>query len=244
MSLTPSRKSSRLKWDRITFSKSAFALSATRPLGFPVARSRSIFPPGGSGVFSSMPAFLRFCIVVFEAQNPFPGWSFSGAFAQGRLYGGNRTQIAIHHAEMHAPGFRGMRVGVNEPRQHSHSAKIHLSNARSREIHHIRVFPNGEKSASRYGYSFRNRLSRIHCHDVAVMQNEFWFFLFERKKRKSSKRAEEFAASRSVCHSASSCLNDDRCGCYAAPAPTSTRCERQQVEGMSTPLSMQRPSFS
>ena len=34
-------------------------------------------------------AFLRFCIVVFEAQNPFPGWSFRGAFAQGRLYGGN-----------------------------------------------------------------------------------------------------------------------------------------------------------
>ena len=75
-----------------------------------------------------------------------------------------------------------MRVRVDEARQHGLSTEIDLSNAGSREIHHVRFFPNGEKSATRYSYSFCNQLGGIHRHDVAVMQNEFRFFLFEGKK--------------------------------------------------------------
>src|SRR6266481_2543973 len=93
-----------------------------------------------------------------------------------------------------------MRVGVDEARQNGLTTEIDLSNAGGRKIHNVGVFPDREKSAARYGNSFCNRLSGIHGHDVAVMENQVRFFLLEGKKRDSSKRAEKFTASCSVSH--------------------------------------------
>src|SRR5205807_8018935 len=109
-----------------------------------------------------------------------------------------------------------MRVRVDETRQYRFSAEIDLSNARRCQIDHVRVFSNGEKSAARYSDSFCNGFGGIHRHDVAVMQNELRFFLFEGKQRESSKRTQKLTASRSVSHRASSSLIGERCGCYAA----------------------------
>jgi len=51
------------------------------------------------------------------------------------------------------------------------SPEIQLSNAGCRKIHHVRVFANREKSASRNGDSLRDRISRIHRDHVAVMED-------------------------------------------------------------------------
>jgi hypothetical protein len=90
---------------------------------------------------------------------------------------------------MHAPGVRGMRVGIDEARQCRLSAKIYPSNTRSSQIHYVIVFPNSEKSAARYGYSFGDWLHWIHRHDVAVVEDQIRFFLIEWEERESSKRA-------------------------------------------------------
>src|SRR5260370_34270781 len=97
-----------------------------------------------------------------------------------------------------------MRVRVDEARHHGLSTEIDLSNAGSREIHHVRVFPNGEKSATRYSYSFCNRLGGIHRHDGAVLQNGVRFFLFGGEKGGGGNRAYETTARRSGRHKASS----------------------------------------
>jgi len=62
-------------------------------------------------------------------------------------------------------------VGIDETRQHGLSPEIHLSNAGRRKIHHVRVFANREKSASRNGDSLRDRIRRIHRDHVAVMED-------------------------------------------------------------------------
>src|SRR5882762_6350694 len=103
-----------------------------------------------------------------------------------------------------------MRVRVDETWQHGLSAEIDLSNARRREIHHVRIFANCEKPAMRYRHSFSNRVGWIHRHDVAVMQNEFRFFLFEWKERESGNRAYKPTASRSLSHCASPSLIGER----------------------------------
>jgi len=102
-----------------------------------------------------------------------------------------------------------MRVSVDEAREHGLSAEIHFSNARRREVHDVCVFSHGKESAAGNGHCFRNRFSGIHGHDVAVVKDQVRFFLFEREKRESSKRAEEFAASRFVGNNASLALAED-----------------------------------
>src|SRR5229473_5906713 len=102
-----------------------------------------------------------------------------------------------------------MRMGVDEAGQNCLSTQIDLSNAGSRKIHHVRIFPNSEKSAPRYRDSLRDWISRIHRHDVAVMQNNVRFFLLKRKKREGSKRAEKFAAIRPNGHSTPLSLAED-----------------------------------
>ncbi len=134
-------------------------------------------------------AIFRFCVIVFETQYPFASRRFCSALAQRRLNGGNRTQVAVDHAKVHDASHCRVGVGINEARQHGLSAEVHLSNAGRREIHHVGVFPNGEKSATRYGYSLRNRVGQIHRHDVAVMKDQVRLFLFKWKERKSGNRA-------------------------------------------------------
>ncbi len=143
-------------------------------------------------------AILRFCVVILETENPFTGRRFCGALAKRHLNGGDGTEVTIHHAQMRETGCGRVRVGVDEARQHGLSAEIHLSNAGRREIQDVGIFPNGKESAPCDCNSFCNRLGGIHRHDVAVMQNEFRFFLFQGKEREGSKRAEEFSARRFV----------------------------------------------
>jgi len=72
-------------------------------------------------------AFFRFRVVVFEAEHPFSRWRFRGAFAKRSLNRRNRAQVAVHHAEMHQSGLRGMRMRVDEAGRDRLPAKIDFS---------------------------------------------------------------------------------------------------------------------
>jgi hypothetical protein len=100
-------------------------------------------------------------------------------------------------------------VRVDEAREHGLSAEIHLSNAGRGEIHDVGIFPNGKEPAARNGHRFRNGFDRIHGHNVTVMENQVRLFLIEREKRERSKRAKEFAASRTIGHRASLGVAED-----------------------------------
>jgi hypothetical protein len=93
-------------------------------------------------------------------------------------------------------------MSVNETRRDSFSAKVDFLRKGSRKIQHIRITANSKKPAAYDGNSLGARLLVVHGQDVAVVKNEFWFFLFERKERKGSKCAEKFAASGSIDHRA------------------------------------------
>ncbi len=82
-----------------------------------------------------------------------------------------------------------MRVGVDEARKHGLATEINLSNARRREIDHLRILSHGKKSAPRYGDSLGDRIRRTHRHNVAVMKNQLWFFLLKGKESEGSERA-------------------------------------------------------
>ena len=103
----------------------------------------------------------------------------------------------------------GVRVGVDETREHGLYAEIHLSNAGCGEIQDIGVFSNGKEPAARNSHRFLGWLGRIHRHHMAVVEDQVRLFLFEREKREGGKRAEKLAASRAIGHSASVSATQD-----------------------------------
>ena len=129
-------------------------------------------------------------VVVFESQHPFAGRGLSGAFSQRGEDVGNRSQIAVHHAQMIETRHSRMGMGIDEAGKNSIAAKIDLFCPAGRETEHFVIRADGEKSSARDRHSLCPGLACIDSPDVAVVKNEIGFGAQQRKKRHRAQRSE------------------------------------------------------
>ena len=103
---------------------------------------------GGVEVLASQgAALLRLGVVVLEAEHPLPRGGPGGAIADGVSDGGDRTEVAIHPAEVGATGGRRVGVGVDEAGDDRPPLQVDLGRPRAGQAADLLVVADGDEAA-------------------------------------------------------------------------------------------------